>query len=103
MIKLDVFVLKNTLYDKKAFERRLIDTLDDEMNYKFYLSSPEDVIPNKLKWFRDGGEVSERQWNDILGVVKTQQNLLDKNYLEKWAKELGVIDLLNKIFGEAVY
>ena len=48
----------------------------------------------KLSWFRDGGEVSDRQWRDIIGVLKEQANRLDREYLERLASELGLTDLL---------
>ena len=55
----------------------------------------------KLEWFRLGGEVSERQWRDILGVMKTRAGELDAEYLELWADKLRVDDLLSKAFQEA--
>ena len=55
----------------------------------------------KLEWYRLGDEVSERQWNDVLGVLKVQAGSLDRPYLEKWAAELGVADLLTKAWKEA--
>jgi hypothetical protein len=48
-----------------------------------------------------GGGVSERQWNDVLGVLKVQQNLLDIAYLRQWATELKLTDLLQRAFDEA--
>ena len=56
----------------------------------------EDVVLAKLEWFRLGGEVSERQWRDILGVLKTQRDSLDIAYLQHWAKALAVADLLER-------
>jgi hypothetical protein len=47
-----------------------------------------------LDWYRLGGEVSERQWRDVLGIIKTQASRLDHEYLTRWADELGVADLL---------
>ena len=41
-----------------------------------------------------GGEVADRQWNDILGVLKVQGTSLDMDYLQRWAAVLDVIDLL---------
>jgi hypothetical protein len=41
-----------------------------------------------------GGEVSERQWRDILGIIKVQQERLDKAYLHTWAIELKLSSLL---------
>ena len=59
-------------------------------------ASPEDTILSKLEWYRLGGEVSERQWRDVLGVLKTCAGELDLDYLHKWAKEIGVTDLLER-------
>jgi len=66
-----------------------------------YVTSPEDVILSKLEWYRMGGEVSDRQWRDILGVLKTRQGELDLDYLRKWAGELKVSDLLERALREA--
>ena len=52
-------------------------------------------------WFRNGGSVSDRQWRDILGVIKVQEENLDTDYLTKWAKELQLEDLLKKALLEA--
>ena len=101
MLKIDVFILKDQLYSKKAFERKTKDKLDDEADsINIYLCSPEDIILHKLEWFKSGGEVSERQWLDILGVIKIQFEKLDKDYLKMWAKQLGVLKLLEKSFSE---
>jgi hypothetical protein len=56
--------------------------------------SPEDIILLKLEWFRIGGEMSERQWNDVLGVFEIQGSRLDQTYLDHWAPVIGVADLL---------
>ena len=55
----------------------------------------------KLEWYRLGDKVSERQWNDVLGVLKVQAGSLDRSYLEQWAAELGVADLLARATKEA--
>jgi hypothetical protein len=48
-----------------------------------------------------GGEVSDRQWRDIIGVLKTRAGELDQAYLRKWAAELKVSDLLERAIKEA--
>jgi len=102
MLKIDVFILKDKPYQQKAFERKIKDRLEEKPDaLSVYLCSPEDVIINKLEWYKSGGEISERQWLDILGVIKVQGNSLDKEYLTKWSKELGVEDLLKKSFNES--
>jgi hypothetical protein len=49
---------------------------------------PEDTILAKLEWYRPGGEVSERQWRDVLGILKTRAGELDLGYMRKWANDL---------------
>lgn len=63
---------------------------------RIYVISAEDVILSKLEWYRMGGEVSERQWRDVLGVLKTRSGELDLDYLRKCAKDLEVEDLLER-------
>jgi hypothetical protein len=100
--KVDVFVVKNRQYDRVALQRIREDSLDKERpSKKFFQASPEDIVLSKLEWFRLGDEVSERQWGDVLGVLKVQADALDRPYLEKWAAELGVADLLQRAWGEA--
>ena len=101
MIKIDVFIVKDQPYDSKALARRQPDTLDEEGSRKFYLSSPEDIILNKLLWYQMGGMVSQQQWKDILGVLKVQGNKLDLEYLKYWASRLNISDLLNRSFDDA--
>ena len=97
MIKIDVFVLKGRAYDRQAFERMQADTLEEgEDARKFFLATPEDTILNKLEWYKLGGEVSDRQWRDVLGVLKVQQSSLDYEYMRHWAGDIGLSDLLER-------
>jgi hypothetical protein len=66
------------------------------------VATPEDTILAKLEWYRIGEEVSERQWRDVLGIIKVQGNNLDLAYLHQWAKELKVSDLLERALNESV-
>jgi len=98
MIKIDVFIPKAEPYDSKALTRRKPDTLDEESSRMFYLSSPEDVILSKLQWYQKGGQVSQQQFKDVLGVLKVQGDKLDSEYLRHWASRLNLSDLLNRSF-----
>ena len=84
MLKVDVFIPKSRLLDQEELRRVQLKTLDDSERL-FYVASPEGTILNKLEWYRMGGEVSDRQWNDILGVLKVQGTDLDMAYLQRWA------------------
>lgn len=101
-VKIDVFVYKDDAYQKNAIERSLKDTLvENDQSSKFHFATPEDTIINKLAWYKRGNRVSERQWLDIIGVIKIQGNTLDKKYLEKWAIKLKLIEFLEKAFIDA--
>jgi hypothetical protein len=100
--KVDVFVAKDRPFDRAALARRRRRSVDPEAPAtQIFLSSPEDTILSKLEWYRLGDEVLERQWRDVLGVLKTQRGRLDRPYMEKWAAELGVADLLERVWQEA--
>jgi hypothetical protein len=102
LLKIDIFILKNTPYDRLAFSRKRSDRLvEDDDRSVFDFASSEDVVLNKLVWYRMGDGVSDRQWFDILGVLKVQHDTIDREYLYRWAPELGVSDLLDKAFTDA--
>jgi hypothetical protein len=65
------------------------------------LASAEDIVLAKLEWYQMGGKVSDRQWRDVLGVLKVQEGRLDLAYLRRWARELGVADLFERALAEA--
>ncbi len=67
---------------------------------EFAVATAEDTILRKLLWYRAGGEVSERQWNDTRGIVRLNRSTLDMDYLRKWAVHLKVDDLLEALWGE---
>jgi hypothetical protein len=97
MIKVDVFVLKSRPYDTAAFARGRMEHLSEDEGVRLHcLASPEDVVLNKLDWYRQGGCVSDRQWNDVLGILKVQQLSLDMEYLRHWAEALGLSELLRR-------
>lgn len=100
MFKVDIFIPKERPFDQQQLNRRQLKRITDDPDEQIWVLSPEDVVLAKLDWFRLGGEVSERQWRDILGVLKTQQSNLDIDYLKHWAESLGVADLLERALEE---
>ena len=102
MFKVDVFMVKDREYDGVALERVRPDALwPEDPRIVVAVASPEDVVLNQLEWFRLGDEVSERQWRDVLGVLKVQKGALDQAYLAHWAERLGVAELLERAWREA--
>lgn len=100
MSKIDLFVAGEGVAARSQMERRQRLPLPGLPQVTLALASAEDVIVQKLRWFRLGNEVSERQWRDALSVVRVQAEALDREYLRRTARELGVEDLLDRLLGE---
>lgn len=91
--KIDVFIPQNRPFDALQLERRIASRLPG-MEQEVFLVSAEDSILAKLHWYRLGGEQSERQWRDVLTVIRAQRNRLDYDYLKSVSGSLQVSDLL---------
>jgi hypothetical protein len=101
LLKVDVFVTGTKPFELIQMRRRVLQPTGPDAKAALYIASAEDTILAKLQWFRAGGEVSDRQWRDVLGVLKVQGPALDRAYLAEWAEELAVTDLLGRAFEEA--
>jgi hypothetical protein len=93
-IKVDLFVLGGSLLDEEQMTRRQRVQVTADPDGYLYVYTPEDILLQKLRWFRKGNEVSDRQWRDVLGILMVQGNALDWTYLRERAERLGVADLL---------
>ncbi len=94
MFKVDVFVMPEAPWERSQMNRRERVSVGDSDQDQAYFASVEDSILAKLRWYRMGGEVSDRQWKDVLGMITLQRDALDVAYLEHWADVLRVADLL---------
>ena len=101
MFKVDVFIPRPRPFQQSQLERAQRQVFDLETKVSAKFASAEDTILSKLEWYRMGGEVSDRQWRDILGVLKTRSGELELGYLRKWAMELKVSDLLERALKES--
>lgn len=101
MTRIDMFVpaWEGVHLWKWENRRRLI--LDPGTGRGLDVTGPEGIVIQKLSWFRDGGGTSDRQWRDVLGVLKAHREDLRRDELEHWASELGVVELLHRALGEA--
>ena len=62
------------------------------------MHSPEDILLQKLHWFRLGGGTSERQWRDVVSIVLVQGDRLDRQYLSTLAGRIGLNELLQRAY-----
>jgi hypothetical protein len=99
--KADIFILKNDAFSRSKMSRRLLYKSQDVTNATFYICSAEDIILQKLLWFKMTSHESQKQWRDILGVMKLQGETLDFSYLWQWADTIGVVESLQKALTEA--
>ncbi len=97
MVKVDVFVSRNRPYDREIFRRVRPESFEEgDSGRQFPVLAPEDVVLTKLEWYEQGRHVSDRQWTDVLGVLRVQNDALDLAYLRHWAGELGIGGLLDQ-------
>lgn len=98
--KVDIFGIGDTPYDEVEFARRArvrIRSTGEEL----WVKSPEDTILRKLLWYRAGGEVSTKQWRDVVEVIRIRGVLLDGAHVDRWATRLGISDLVERARSES--
>jgi len=89
-VKIDLIVRKDRPFSLEELSRRQTADLPGGMRVR--LATPEDTILSKLEWARKGGG-SEKQLADVAGVVDVHGGALDRAYIDRWARELGVLEL----------
>lgn len=99
MFKVDIFIARSNEFRRSSLQRRKLEALTEERS--FFVTSAEDIVLHKLHWYRKGNEVSNQQWQDVVGVLRMQRAHLAMEYLDGWAEALQVSDLLKRALSEA--
>jgi hypothetical protein len=103
VFKVDVFVARRDAWTREELARATAIEIDlgDGTRVRLCIASAEDTVLHKLVWYQLGGGVSDRQWADLLGVLRVQAAGLDAAYLDRIAGDMGVADLLARARREA--
>jgi hypothetical protein len=101
--KIDIFPAVNAFHTAELERGSLRDISVGAEILRVPVATPEDILIAKLVWFHSGGEVSDRQWTDILGLIRVRRRLLDFDYVRHWARELGIEDLLDRALRSVEY
>jgi hypothetical protein len=100
-VKVDVFIAGGDPFNAERLEHRQRVLVRADPPGELFLDTAEHSVLRKLEWYRRGGEVSDRQWRDVLGVLRAKGEQLDAARLDTWAQRLGVADLLERARAEA--
>ena len=93
-LKVDLFALGDDLLDRMQIERRVKITIPG-VAVGLWVTSSEDQVLRKLDWYRRSGHESERQWRDVVGILRVQGDAMDDGYLDATARELDLQSLLD--------
>ncbi len=100
LTKIDFFALGSEPFDEIEFARRRAVPVGPA-GEPLVIKSAEDSVLRKLLWFREGGEVSDKQWRDIVSILRVSRDALDRAHLSQWARRLRCEELLARAVGDA--
>lgn len=99
-LKVDLFVLGDGLLDRRQIDRRIAVEIPG-LPRPIWVTSAEDQVLRKLDWFRAGEGSSDRQWRDVLGILRVHGDRLDLADLRRAAGEVQLLELLERALGDA--
>ena len=83
--KIDFIPRKPRAFSREEFERRKSIDLNGQ---RIDVASAEDTVIAKLEWAKLGE--SERQIEDVIGILRVQRDAIDRAYIERWVQSLGL-------------
>lgn len=100
-VKVDFFLAGDDPFDAERLASRERVPVGDAPGADLFVDTAEHTVLRKLEWYRRGGEASERQWRDVIGVLRARRGRLDRESMAAWAQRLGVTDLLTRAIKES--
>lgn len=94
--KVDLIVRKDRAFSREELRRRQPAVV---AGIETFIATPEDAILSKLE--RQAMSRSDQQRRDVVEMLVANLSGLDRAYLEHWASELDVADLLHELWDEA--
>jgi hypothetical protein len=91
VLKVDFIVRKETPYRQEEFARRIAVEIE---GVTMWLVTAEDLLLSKLVWAAESH--SEMQLQDVRNLIRSGVDL-DWTYIERWANELTVGELLRGV------
>jgi hypothetical protein len=99
--KIDFFIKGAHPFEDEEMRRAIRQELGSGEGHSALIKSAEDTILRKLAWYRRGGDVSDRQWQDVVSILAASRGALDEVHLDRWSVQLGVDDLLARARAES--
>jgi hypothetical protein len=99
-LKIDLFVVGDGLLDRMQLERRVLTPVPGTP-HGIWVTAPEDQVLRKLDWFRQTASTSDRQWRDVVGILRVQGESMDLDYLWASASEIGLVEDLEEALRQA--
>lgn len=96
MVKIDLYGEQSMPFTTEALDRAGHETMPG-WPHPIRFATAEDILLAKMTWYRAGGEQSERQWGDLLGILRVQEDVLDHAYIARWLDRLNVRDIYNRL------
>ena len=100
-LKVDLFVLGDGVLDVNQIARRIKFDFPTDPISALWITSPEDQVLRKLDWYRQGGQVSERQVRDIVAILQSNHRSLDYQYIKETADRVDLAELLHEAMAQA--
>jgi predicted nucleotidyltransferase len=88
-VKIDFILEGAGAWERQQLGRRVKIRLEPDL--ELFVAAAEDVIIGKMLYYREGG--SDKHLRDIAGILKVSGEDLDRAYIERWSRDLGLAEI----------